>query len=35
LNELMDNESAWEEVSYESFEDLPVNFVKTYSPLSI
>ena len=35
LNELMDNESAWEEVSYESFEDLPVNFVKTYSPLSV
>ena len=35
LNELMDNVSAWEEVSYESFEDLPVNFVKTYSPLSI
>ena len=35
LNELMDNVSAWEEVSYESFEDLPVNFVKTYSPLSV
>ena len=35
LKKLLENQDAWEEVGYESSEDLPINYMDAYSTAEV